>query len=120
MNLNKEMAVSTAVDNIEVEWTGKFPNLCSGQWIIRVNGEDVSHLLPEDIRHEPMNTYREYHSWYFDEDFCEDWKKYFSGIKYPKWIKKNPWAKEITKDTEELYRLIQGADWRHGSCGGCI
>ena len=48
--------------NIEVAWTGRYPCLCSGEWKIKIDGQDMSHLIPEEMRCSPMNTYGLYSS----------------------------------------------------------
>lgn len=53
--------------NFRAEWTGSYPCLCSGEWILtaetteydEVRGaysvtEDISHLIPEDLRKSSM------------------------------------------------------------------
>ena len=58
---------------VEAKWTGDYPNLCSGQWILKVNNKDVSHLIPEELRNEPMNTYCTYQRWNFYDNWEEKW-----------------------------------------------
>ena len=69
---------------VEAKWTGNYPNLCSGQWILKVNNIDVSHLIPEDLRNEPMNTYRTYLCWHFNNNWEEK-----------EWLQTNPPTKDI-------------------------
>lgn len=107
----------------EVEWTGEWPSLCCGKWIIKKNGVDVSDKIPESLRENDMNTYGTYDSWHFDEDYMEEWESYSDGLDAEEWIANNPWILNICSTEEEEYELfeaIQDQDWRHGSCGGCI
>ena len=83
---------------IEAKWTGDYPNLCSGQWILKVDNIDVSHLIPEELRNEPMNTYRDYMSWNFTPDWEVENNYYEDGLFCDEWPQ----------------------DWRYGECGGCI
>lgn len=104
----------------EVEWTGNWPSLCCGEWVIKYKGELVR--LPDDVVNSSMGTEGEYQSWHF-EDWVEVFDHYHNGIGFTEWLHENPWASEITSETKELQELfskIQDNDWRHGSCGGCI
>ena len=47
---------------VEAEWTGCYPRLCSGKWILKVGGVNVSDKIPEDLQRSPMNTYGTYTS----------------------------------------------------------
>lgn len=110
---------------IEVLYTGEYPNLCAGYWIIRINDVLITCLLKGD-----METYGTYNTWYF-EDWCEKFKKYTDGLKFNEWIESVK-GKEVislienkniflTNDQKkELFNKISEQDWRHNSCGGCI
>lgn len=105
----------------EVEWTGEWPCLCSGEWIIKKNGVVVN--IPEHNRKSSMNTFGTYSSWHFNEDWLEEFDDYEDGEHFEEWIIDNPWVLDIASTIEEqkeLYSKIQQQDWRHGSCGGCI
>jgi hypothetical protein len=52
-------------DVFTVNWTGSYPNLCSGVWETTYNGESV--LLPEDKISSDMDTSGTYSSWYFED-----------------------------------------------------
>ena len=110
--------------NFEVNWSGERYSLCYGEWTIRRNGVDVSNLIPGPLRNYHMNTRKEYSAWHFTEDWDEEWEYYFDGLSAKKWIRKNRyWISKICCSKEEefqLYHAINDADWRHGSCGGCI
>ena len=108
---------------VEAKWTGNYPNLCSGEWILKVNNIDVSHLIPEDLRNEPMNTYRTYKRWYFN-NWQEEWESYEDGSFCDEWLEENEyWLEKISSDPfvwVEIYTVINSQDWRYGECGGCI
>ena len=104
----------------EVKWTGRYPNLCSGEWIIYKDGKRVE--IPKELRNSPMYTYGTYSTWHF-EDRSEVFEDYNDGLGFNDWIKFHTWVKEIAPtvpEQEELYLKISDQDWRHNSCGGCI
>lgn len=102
---------------VEAKWSGSYPNLCSGEWMLFIDGKDMSNKIPEDYRNEPMYTNGVYLSWSLRNNY-ED------GLKCEDWIKENKeWLDEITIDKneqEDIYYAFQLNDWRYGSCGGCI
>lgn len=116
--------------NIKVEYTGRYPNLCSGKWKISVDGETLS--IPEALINSSMGTFKTYNTWHFDEDWNEVFTDYEDGEFFEEWIKKNAgWImsafRSIGKlesvkleDLRVLYEGINKVDWRHLSCGGCI
>ena len=106
---------------ITARWTGKFPCLCHGEWIIERDGKKIE--LPEDLRCSSMNTYGEYRSWHFDAGWHEYWDQYTDGLTFEPWLKENEWVADLHLTPEEqleLYEAIAMEDWRHGECGGCI
>ena len=109
---------------IEASWSGSFPNLCSGEWTLIVNGKDVSDHIPGRLRYSEMNTFSSYSSWHFDCNYSECWEDYEDGLHEAEWIEENQdWLASITVDRDlqrEIFDAISDADWRHGSCGGCI
>lgn len=114
--------------NFYVEWTGGFPRLCSGEWIIKYRGQILE--LPDNIKHMNMNTLKTHQKVYFDEDFIDRYKYIETGLSFDTWLEENKsWITEIFNSNnipmnleliEELYHEIQSHDWIHGSCGGCI
>lgn len=121
MKTSIEKAISKS-RKIKAEWTGKYPCLCSGEWIITVDGNKVD--LPEDVRTGHMRTKGIYSSWSFGEDWSEDWSYYEEGLDFEPWVEKNAaWIAKLNlsaQETRDLYDAISECDWRHGSCGGCI
>lgn len=108
---------------IEVVWTGKYPNLCHGEWILKINGEDKSDLIPDKLRTSPM-IYTTHGEWYFDKYHNDVWKSYKSGLKCDEWINENKyWLNNISvvdKVQKQLYEAFQANDWRFARGGGCI
>ena len=106
---------------IYVKWTGTYPCLCSGKWILKVDGNDYSNLLKGKGE---MNTYGTYPRWYFNEEYSEEWDYYTDGLVFSEWKQENvDWLSKITNDEdvwEEIFDAISEEDWRHLSCGGCI
>jgi hypothetical protein len=61
---------------VEAKWSGKYPCLCFGNWTLKVDGKDVSKLIPSKLRKSPMNTYGTYQSWHF-ENWIEVFEDYY-------------------------------------------
>lgn len=108
---------------VEAKWTGLYPCLCSGEWILKVNNKDVSNLIPKELQTSSMNTFGTYSSWHF-ENWKEVFEDYEDGLDCFDWINKNKeWLNKISTDLwiqEEIYYAIRSEDFRAGSCGGCI
>lgn len=120
----------------KAEWTGSYPSLCIGEWKLYRKYEeiledgskdegydDISNLIPEELRYEPMDTLEVYSSWYFDSDYIEQFNDYTDGLDFEEWCKDNEsWIHLICdpKDYKSLYEAFNEHDWRYGSCGGCI
>lgn len=118
---------------IKVEWTGKYPNLCSGEWIITVDDDKILEL-PHEVKRGNMNTKGEYSSWRFSGgNYDVNWSSDTHGLDSENWIKvhKHTWKKIFKKnniynkdtfkeDFYDLYYELNSNDWRSGSCGGCI
>ena len=105
---------------VKVTWSGRWPNLCSGEWRIFVDEMEYTEKIPTEQRRRPMNTYGAYSKWHFDKMWCEVWETYHDGLKPKEWYEANPWIAEIPAPAAEIYLAFQNKDWRHGSCGGCI
>ena len=109
---------------INVEWTGGYPTLCFGEWVIVIDGMKLTGIESGDF-----NTFGVYQSWHF-----EDWSEVFEddedGIEFEDWKEQPPnglvdslkmHGFEVSEELLYLlYEKIQEADWRHNSCGGCI
>lgn len=113
---------------ITAEWTGRYPALCCGKWLISIDG--VAFPIPENKISETMNTFGSYQTWHFDEHWSEIFEDYEDGLDTHQWIAENKgWIDEglakinkhfSYKDYCTLYDAIQKVDFRRGSCGGCI
>lgn len=116
--------------DISVEWTGSFPSLCHGKWMISINKKRLSNLI-----HEPFDTSGDYQSWRFDNNWNEYCENYYDGLNQTEWIDSvrlfdiNNLKQSLTEAgfdvndddlMSELYYKIQDKDFRIGSCGGCI
>lgn len=105
---------------VEVTWSGRWPNLCSGEWRIFVDGIEYTEKIPSEQRRRPMNTYGAYSKWYFNKNWSEVWETYHDGLEPAEWYEANPWVADIPAPAAEIYLAFQSKDWRHDSCGGCI
>lgn len=105
---------------IEAIWTGEYPCFCRGEWKLKIDGEDVSHMIPDECRHSPMGTKGTYRSWYFDDDYSEQFEDYVDGYNFECWVDHNPWVLDLPADALSIYLEFQLNDWRRGQCGGCI
>ena len=107
---------------VTAEWTGCYPNLCSGEWIITIGNEKVE--LPDEVRTSPMWTHGTHNTWTFGKDWEEVWSQYEDGLDFEPWLhENNSWLSRLSLSSEEeraLYDAISKEDWRHNSCGGCI
>jgi hypothetical protein len=111
--------------NVKVNWTGRYPVLCHGEWQLWIDGVDYSDKIPKTLRKNThMNTWGVYEQWSFDKNFLEIWETYEEGLEVDEWIEANAsWLVEITTEEElmkSIYYAFQKQDWRHGQCGGCI
>jgi len=119
--------------SVTVDWSGKYPCLCSGRWTIYINEMEL--VLPEGMYGSSMNTAGQYSSWHFDDNYCEEFDHYYDGLEYDEWIKENKWLQYSIECLAKFYSLeycysetllrkiydeINGEDFRSGSCGGCI
>lgn len=108
-------------NKVEVKWTGEYPCLCYGEWILKVNGKDYSDIIP--FKCAPADTYGKYQNWHF-ENWIEVFDDYVDGLHPKEWINKNDdWLSKITDDDElkrKIFRAFKDQDWRYGECGGCI
>jgi hypothetical protein len=122
--LRKKLSMS----KFKVDWSGGYPNLCSGVWTISYDGNDF--ILPDDKMKEPMGTAKEYDSWCFSDNWSEEWDSTYFGEEAGDWIMSNiSWITpnfqrlnipETLETYGLLYEEIKVYDWQLGSCGGCI
>jgi len=114
----------------KVEWSGAYPNLCSGEW--KITTENGIFNIPDENKTTNMNTYGQYSRWYFGgvSGWEEKTEYYIDGIKFDEWIVTNyKWVTENFQALEidhnednyrELYEEIRAHDFRNGSCKGCM
>ena len=111
-------------NKVVASWSGRYPNLCFGEWHLSVNGKDVTDLIPEDLRDASMGTRGTYSRWHFDANWIEVFEDYDDGLEEEKWIEENlEWLSKISLDPDvqsKIYYALQSEDFRSGSCGGCI
>lgn len=109
-----------------VEWTGNYPCLCNGEWIIKYDLIKLN--VPKERRYDHMNTDGTYES--LEDYHTGEFIEYNDGLEYKDWIMVNwEWVTNMfyevkiipnPKLLKELYDKIQENDWRNNSCGGCI
>lgn len=126
MNIIKSINDNERTYDIFVEWTGKYPCLCSGYWRITIDKKAL--IVPQSLVSEPMNTYGTYQQ--ILDYITEEFEYYEEGFKYEEWIKENKyWIDDGLLNIgiapneslyKDLYEAINVQDWRYGSCGGCI
>lgn len=106
------------------EWTGSYPNLCSGVWHLYKDDVEVYNpFKDEDGYGVPADTYGMYSGWYFDGNYMEMFYDYEDGLSEKAWIDEHKeWLSNIADEEEwfDIYYAFQANDWRYGSCGGCI
>lgn len=108
-------------DKWTVEWSGAYPNLCTGTWTLFKNGEKVDTVIP--FQHEPADTFGNYSHWYFDQDYFEQNEWYEDGLSESEWCEEYAdWLKTIAPEDEWgfIYDAFSLSDWRYGSCMGCV
>lgn len=106
---------------IEVKWSGGYPNLCSGEWTLIIDGVDHSDTIP--FQGEPANTLGEYQRWRFAANYSEEFYRVESGKDAKEWcVEHSEWLEAIApeKDWQEIFEAFRAQDWRYCSCGGCI
>lgn len=112
------------MNTYKATWSGKYPNLCSGEWKLYKNEEDITHLIPEERRGIEMDTLKSYKQWSFTRDYEVKWKWVNWGLNKDEWIEENKeWLDKITDSYEEkelIFLAFNEQDWTLGSCGGCI
>lgn len=117
----------------QVEWTGSYPCLCSGEWVVYKNGVEIDmHGCPfceiseidgyEYRDDSPARTLGTYSSWHF-EDWLEVSEYYEDGLDCDSWCKEYAdWLRTIAPVSEwrTIFEEFQKEDWRYNSCMGCV
>ena len=68
----------------ETNWSGDYPTLCSGLWILYRDGEELDIDIPFNHseraeRGIPAGTFGTYPTWHFSDDWEEVWEDYEDG-----------------------------------------
>lgn len=104
------------------KWTGEYPNLCSGEWILYHNGEEKTDInIPFQSR--PAYTYGEHEKWYINDFGEETCIVYKDGLSCDNWCSHHAqWLSSFSspRDWEAIFEAFQINDWRFGECGGCM
>lgn len=112
---------------IYVNWSGKYPNLCSGLWTIKIDNMELP--IPEIIKSDSMGTRGTYSIQHFEEteyyyeDDADCWKQEDNWLRYAIQCLEEGYSIKFVGDRDlysEIYSKISECDWRSGSCGGCI
>lgn len=105
----------------KAEWTGGYPCLCCGEWILYKNNEKVDTNIP--FQNNPADTYIEYDTWHFEE-WIETWESQEDGLDSEDWIHTyKDWLDSLVDNNDDyylIYNAFQENDFRVGGCGGCI
>lgn len=84
-----------------VSYDGEYPNLCSGQLVLKINGQ---------VRVFPRYCLRSGGSVWFDNDWDEH-------------VETGSWSIDLPEDLEPLRKEIEeciNENIPHGCCGGCV
>lgn len=121
MNIQKTMErLAPKERQINITYTGEYPNLCRGEWLISVNGTPIENI---PFQHKPADTFGLFIQVYLTEDYDEESEDYYSGLSFEEWTEKyHEWLAEnfLEEEWEEVYEKVSVCDWRYSSCGGCI
>jgi len=73
---------------ITTEYTGSYPCLCSGEWLITIDNQLIKSMDSDSkyLLQSPMNTEGTYQSWYFGNDYDAIWKDYTAGVPFLEWL----------------------------------
>lgn len=107
----------------EALWSGAYPSLCSGAWVLLRDGQPVDTRIP--FQHEDASTFGTYGMWGFggDSGWMEEWEYYDSGLECGEWCDEHrEWLMTLAPEGEwaDIFAAFQARDWRRGSCGGCV
>jgi len=128
-HISNNKRTNYTIKNIDVKWSGSYPNLCSGTWTILI--DDMKLPIPEFYENQDMGTPGEYETWEFDDNWSEEFSSYFdhgeenklSWIRYSLECLEEAYSLNFNIDEKlinKIESLISDKDWRSGSCGGCI
>ena len=112
----------------ETNWSGDYPTLCSGLWILYRDGEELDIDIPFNHseraeRGIPAGTFGTYPTWHFSDDWEEVWEDYEDGLPCDEWCSEHEEWLSTFADEEDWHIIFEAFaenDWRSNSCGGCI
>ncbi|WP_044470725.1 hypothetical protein [Mannheimia massilioguelmaensis] len=104
------------------QWSTNGNTLCLGHWLINFNNQPIN--LPQERAEKDMGT-RGIYNFIDPED-----ELYLEGLAEDDWILANiDWLTDVfiennipieEENMRLFYQAVNKADWRCGSCGGCI
>lgn len=109
---------SNELTEVRVNWSGQYPNKCSGEWTLFIDGVDYSSKIPN--RYEPMNTLGSFSRYGYSKNFSEQRETYQDGLSEDEWVKENKWVRDLPANSHDIYTAFKEKDWRYCSCGGCM
>jgi len=77
---------------INVQWTGDYPCLCSGEWKFEIDGIEICLDKLKDpskynnLLKDHMNTKKSYSFWSFEEDYEVIWEDEEQGLDFEDWM----------------------------------
>lgn len=105
-------------NTFRAEWSGKSPRPYIGDWKLYKNNEDITFMMPTDLRTLPAFTYGEYPVWeeYAYAEFAYVPQFVTDGYRVPEWIQENrTWLDLIVDDDMDylyLYEAFHKNDFR--------
>jgi hypothetical protein len=107
-----------------VEYTGRYPNLCSGRLFVKIDGKLVSfgnYCLGEKGKTDDTNV-PNYHAFWITGGwvkFYDNWEEDVGEGDWKACWKEENYSKEIVKLLPRLLKLFN-KNVPHGCCGGCV
>ena len=110
-------------ENVYAEYKPANRYFCRGNWVMTVDGVDVTDKIPSEFNSKGANTFNTYyHIGTKDANVVRHY--YDDGLKQDNWIEENKfWLDQITTDTDthkRIFECMNFHDWRPGHCGDCI
>ncbi len=106
--MKKPVAAIPAVNKYKAEWTGKYPWPYLGEWKLYKNGQDISFLIPTNLKTIPAFTYGEYPVWeerpFTNGAYVQQYAT--DGFRIPEWIEENRTWLSLMIDTEKDFKSI--------------
>ena len=107
-----------------VEYTGRYPSLCSGRLFVKIDGKLVSfgdYCLGEKGETDDTNVpvYKRFWVSGGSVTFDSDWNEYVADGEWEACWKEENYPKEIADVLPKLLELFN-ENVPHGCCGGCV